>query len=98
MPGAPDQHAASRIPFWVHQIVELLLGALLLLQGARNGEHTAVLVTLGVVLVLLAVCSDGPVGAWPWIGRRLHRVLDLVAAAALAAAPLVLGFDGVIAI
>ena len=28
-------------------------------QGARTGEHTAVLVTLGAVLLLLALCSDG---------------------------------------
>ena len=42
---------------------------------------------LGAVLLLLALCSDGALGAWPWIGRRLHRVLDLVAAGVLAAEP-----------
>src|SRR5829696_2772040 len=87
-----------RIAFWVHQSVEMLLGILLLVQGARTGEHTVVLVTLGVLLLLLALCSDGVLGAWPWIGRRLHRVLDLVLAAVLALSPLVLGLDHLLAI
>jgi hypothetical protein len=86
------------VPFWIHQLVELLLGMLLLVQGARTGEHTAVLVTLGGVLLLLALCSDGALAAWPWIGRRLHRVLDLVAAAVLALSPLALGLDHVLPI
>jgi pyruvate/2-oxoglutarate dehydrogenase complex dihydrolipoamide acyltransferase (E2) component len=76
----------------------MLLGGLLLVEGARTGQHTAVLFGLGGLLLLLALMSDGALGAWPWIGRRLHRVLDLVAAAALAVSPLVLSLDGVLAI
>src|SRR5215212_8517307 len=95
-------HAAGdgggRVPFWMHQLVELLLGMLLLVQGARTGEHTAVLVTLGSLLLLLALCSDGALAAWPWIGRRLHRVLDLLAAVILALSPLALGLDHVLPI
>ena len=91
-------HAGGRIPFWIHQLVELLLGILLLVQGARSGEHTAELVTLGCVLLLLALCTDGAFGAWTWIGRRLHRTLDVVVAAALALSPLVFGFDHALAI
>jgi hypothetical protein len=67
-------------------------------QGARTDEHTAVLVTLGGVLLLLALCSDGALAAWPWIGRRLHRVLDLVAATVLALSPLALGLDHILPI
>src|SRR6478672_9392242 len=95
---AADHAAVGRVPFWIHQLVELLLGMLLLVQGARTGEHTAVLVTLGGVLLLLALCSDGALAAWPWIGRRLHRVLDLVAAAVLALSPLALGLHDVLPI
>ena len=90
MAGAHDHaaaHPSGWVPFWIHQLVELLLGMLLLVQGARTGEHTAVLVTLGGLLLLLALCSDGALAAWPWIGRRLHRVLDFVAAAVLAMVP-----------
>src|SRR3954468_4375872 len=98
MAGAHDHPSAGRVPFWIHQLVELLLGGLLLVEGARTGQHTAVLVSLGAVLLLLALCSDGALGAWTWIGRRLHRVLDLVVAAVLALSPLVLGLDHVLAI
>jgi hypothetical protein len=102
MAGAHDHPSAAsetaRIPFWIHQLVELLLGLLLLVEGARTGEHTVVLVSLGALLLLLALCSDGALGAATWIGRRIHRVLDLVAAAVLAVSPLVLGLDRVLAI
>src|SRR3954471_17973050 len=98
MAGAHDHPSAGRVPFWIHQLVELLLGGLLLIEGARTGQHTAVLVSLGLVLLLLALCSEGALGAWTWIGRRLHRVLDLVAAAVLALSPLVLGLDHVLPI
>ena len=97
MAGSHD-HSVGRVPFWIHQLVELLLGILLLVQGARTGEHTVVLVTLGGLLLVLALCSDGALGAWPWIGRRVHRVLDLVVAAVLAVSPLVFGLDHLLAI
>jgi hypothetical protein len=95
-----DDHADSggRIPFWIHQVVELLLGVLLLVEGARTGEHTVVLATLGALLLVLVLCSDGALGAWPWIGRRLHRVLDFVVAGALAVSPILLGVDQVLAV
>lgn len=98
MAGPHDEHGTGTIPFWVHQVVELLLGLLLLIQGARSEEHTLVLVGLGAGLLVLALCSDGVLGAWPWIGRRLHRVLDLVAALVLAVSPFLLGFDDVFAV
>jgi hypothetical protein len=88
----------GRIPFWIHQLVELLLGVLLLVQGARTGEHTAVLVGLGALLILLALCSDGALGAWTLVNRRVHRVLDLVAVAVLALSPVFLGLDHVLAV
>jgi len=94
----PSAPSAGRVPFWIHQLVELLLGGLLLVEGARTDQHTAVLVSLGAVLLLLALCSAGALGAWTWIGRRLHRVLDLVVAAVLALSPLLLGLDHVLAI
>jgi hypothetical protein len=95
---AADATSGARVPFWIHQLVELLLGSLLLVQGARTGEHTAVLVTLGGLLLLLALCSDGAFGAWRWINRRVHRVLDLIAVAVLALSPLLLGLDHVLPI
>jgi hypothetical protein len=98
MAGERDRSPAGLVPFWAHQLAEMLLGLLLLLEGARTGEHTAVLVGMGGLLLLLALMSDGALGVWPWIGRRLHRVLDFAAAAALAVSPLVLSLDAVLGI
>ena len=98
MAGDHDRAAAGTVPFWAHQLAEMLLGGLLLIQGARTGQHTAVLVGLGGALLLLALMSDGALGAWPWIGRRLHRVLDFTAAAVLAVSPLVLSLSAAVPI
>ncbi len=98
MAGGHEHGTVGRVPFWLHQLVELLLGLLLLVEGARTGEHTVVLVSMGAVLLLLALCSDGALGAWPWIGRRIHRVLDLVVAVGLAVSPVLLDLDRVLAI
>jgi hypothetical protein len=98
MAGERDRSPAGLVPFWAHQLAEMLLGLLLLVEGARTGEHTAVLVGMGGLLLLLALMSDGALGVWSRIGRRLHRVLDFVAAAALAVSPLVLSLDAVLGI
>ena len=96
--GNADKRTKGYVPFWVHQLVELLLALLLMIEGARSEQHTAVLVAFGAAVLLLAFASDGPLGAWPWIGRRLHRVLDFVLAAALAVAPFVLALDRLVAV
>ncbi len=98
MSGDHDRTATGTVPFWAHQLAEMLLGALLLIEGARTGQHTAVLVGLGSALLLLSLLSDGALGAWPWIGRRAHRVLDFAAAAILAVSPIVLSLSSALAI
>jgi hypothetical protein len=98
MAGEHDRVPAGTVPFWAHQLAEMLLGGLLLVEGARTGQHTAVLIGMGSALLLLSLLSDGALGAWPHIGRKLHRMLDFAAAAVLVVSPLVLSLDGVLAI
>src|SRR5436305_6463941 len=98
MAGDHERSGPATVPFWAHQLAEMLLGGLLLIEGARTGQHTAVLVGMGGALLLLSLLSDGALGAWPYIGRRLHRSLDLVAAAILALSPLLLAVDTVLPI
>jgi hypothetical protein len=98
MAGDHDRAAAGAVPFWAHQLAEMLLGVLLLIEGARTGQHTAVLAGMGGGLLALSLLSDGALGAWPWIGRRLHRVLDVAAAAVLAVSPVVLSLSAVLPI
>jgi len=93
-----DEARVGTVPFWAHQLAEMLLGVLLMIEGARTGQHTAVLFSIGIALVVLSLCSDGALGAWPVIGRRAHRVVDIIAAAVLAVSPFVLSLEGVLAI
>ena len=92
-----DPGPGGRIPFWAHQLAELLLGVVLLFEGARNGAHAGVMIA-GIALMLFTLSTDGPLAAWPRLPRRVHRIGDFVFAALLAVSPLLVGFDEVLTI
>jgi uncharacterized membrane protein (DUF441 family) len=83
---------APRLAFWIHQIVEYLLGVLLISQAIQS-EHPEVPVVLGVGVILLAATADGPLAAFHLVPRRLHRVLDVLAIVAIAVATVVFRDD-----
>jgi hypothetical protein len=85
------------VPFWAHQLAELLLGVVLLFEGARSGTHVAVMVA-GGVLLLFTLVTDGPLAAWPRLPRRAHRMGDFAFAALLAISPLLVGAEDALAI
>ena len=87
--SAATERLRGDVPFWMHQVVEMLLGVLVMIEGARDGNHTAVVVSLGATLLLMSLLSDGALGAWTLIGRRLHRAFDALVVGAFAVAPLV---------
>lgn len=63
-------------PFWIHQLVEYIIGLALIAQGMQDPEP--LVPTLAGVLVLVnAAAVRGPLGAFRFIGRRTHRWLDL---------------------
>ena len=80
--------AAGKLPFWIHQLVEYTVALLIASEGARSGKPLVPLIGAGAVLVLGAT-ADGPVAAFRWVPRKVHRVLDLVVAAGLVLAGLV---------
>ncbi len=84
----PVHHHGWRIPFWALQVLELGVAFLLVTQ-AVHVVRGGVLVAGGLVLAVLAVTADGPLGIFRVCGRRLHRTLVLVIAGALAACCLV---------
>src|SRR5215218_3635883 len=63
-------------PFWMHQIVEYLLGFALIAQGVRSATPVLPVVCGGLV-VLNAAITKGPAGAFRIIGRRAHRRVDV---------------------
>lgn len=74
-----------RRPFWAHQMVEYLVG-IVLIAAAIQQPQPAVPALLGLVVILNAAAAKGGAGAFALVGRRLHRQLDLVVMALLLAA------------
>lgn len=71
----------AKRPFWMHQVVEYILGGALVASGLQSATPLVPSVLGGVVMVHSAV-TVGPLGAFRVIRRRLHRVIDPVVLAA----------------
>ena len=87
----PDQPAA-KLPFWIHQIIEYGIGALLVFQAIQSPRPVIPLLA-GLVVVLLAATADGPAGCFRIVPRPFHRILDIVVAVGLIACAVILGSD-----
>jgi hypothetical protein len=68
-------------PFWMHQVVEYILGGALVASGLQSPTPLVPSV-LGGIVMLHAAITVGPVGAFRVLRRRLHRVVDVVVIAA----------------
>jgi hypothetical protein len=64
-------------PFWIHQIVEYLVGIGLISASVQLPDPAAPAL-LGLLIILNAAVAKGSAGAFRLVGRRLHRTLDLV--------------------
>jgi hypothetical protein len=64
-------------PFWMHQIVEYILGIALIMTAVQQPKP-AIPAAMGVVVVLNAAVAIGPAGAFRLVPRPLHKKLDLV--------------------
>ena len=68
--------ASSKRPFWMHQLVEYILGGALIATGLQSPTPLVPTVVGGLVM-LHAALTAGPLGAFRVVGRRLHRVIDV---------------------
>jgi hypothetical protein len=64
-------------PFWLHQFVEYAIGLILVATGLQ-GPEPLVPAIVGLVVLLNAAVTIGPLSAFRLVGRRVHRVVDLV--------------------
>jgi uncharacterized membrane protein YkvI len=64
-------------PFWMHQIVEYLIGMVLIAAAFQSPEPT-VQAVMGLVIIVNAAIARGAAGAFNLVGHKLHRVLDVV--------------------
>ncbi len=71
----------AKRPFWMHQLVEYILGGALVASGLQSTTPLVPAVLGGIVMVHSAI-TIGPLGAFRVIRRRLHRVIDPVVLAA----------------
>lgn len=73
---------AGKRPFWMHQLVEYILGGALVASGLQSPQPL-VPSLLGGLILLHAAVTRGALAAFRLIDRKLHRVLD----------PLVIGLE-----
>jgi hypothetical protein len=75
--GAVVEIERVQRPFWMHQLVEYLIGVVLLALAVQS-LTPALPAALGALVLVNAAIADGGAGAFGLVGRRAHRVLDLV--------------------
>ncbi len=63
-------------PFWIHQMAEYLIGVAIVSQGLQSTQPL-VPVLAGVAVIVNAAVVRGPMSAFRWVTRRLHRWLDV---------------------
>ena len=84
---------SGKLPYWMHQLIEYLLGLLLLFEAARL-KHPLLPAIAGVAIVLLGAMGDAPLSAFRTVRRPVHRTVDLVVGVVLLALGLVLWRSG----
>ena len=67
----------SLLPFWLHQLGEYLIAAVLI-ASAWYSPEPAVQAVLGALVIANAAFADGPAGAFRVIGHTLHKWIDVV--------------------
>jgi hypothetical protein len=68
---------AGKRPFWMHQLVEYILGGALVASGLQS-PTPLVPAALGGLIMLHSAITRGALAAFRVIDRRLHRSLDPV--------------------
>ncbi len=78
---------SGKRPFWMHQLVEYILGGAMVAAGLQSPDPIVPSVVGGVIL-LYGGCTKGALSAFRVLNRRIHRWLDpvMVAVVVFAAA------------
>ncbi len=67
----------NKRPFWMHQLVEYILGGMLVAQGLQSPTPILPALAGGLIMVNAAIVR-GPLAAFRVVSRRQHRTLDIV--------------------
>jgi hypothetical protein len=79
-------------PFWLHQAAEYVVGLALIAQGLQAAEPWLP-GAAGAVIVVNAAIARGPLGAFAFVGRRLHRLFDVIIIVGLLGAAILPGVE-----
>jgi hypothetical protein len=63
-------------PFWIHQMAEYVIGIAIVSQGLQDPDPVVPSV-IGTLVIFNAAIVRGPLGAFKWVGRGLHRWFDV---------------------
>ena len=78
--------------FWLHQIVEYLIAAALILMSAQS-DYPIVTSAFGIGLLINVTITDGPLSAYKIISRQVHRIIDWLYVVALIVGAIALEID-----
>jgi hypothetical protein len=78
--------------FWLHQIVEYLIAAALILMSAQS-NYPIVTSAFGIALLINVTVTDGPLSAYKIISRTVHRIFDWLYVGALIIGSIALDVD-----
>jgi hypothetical protein len=85
------------IPLFAHGMLEYAAGVALIVApfvlGFDSGAATAVAIVSGVVVIVVAASTDGPVSLSNSIPVSVHFLLDFLLAAFFIASPFLFGFS-----
>ncbi|MFM8775354.1 MAG: hypothetical protein ACKOEH_00420, partial [Actinomycetota bacterium] len=77
---------------WLHQIVEYLIAAALILMSAQS-RHSFVVAGDGIARWINGAIADGPRSAYTVVPRNIHRIIDWLFIVALFAGSFLLDVD-----
>ena len=66
----------SKRPFWMHQLVEYILGGSMIAAGLHSPTPRYP-PSIGVIVMLHAAITVAPLGAFRVISRKVHRFVDI---------------------
>jgi hypothetical protein len=64
-------------PFWLHQVVDYILGIVLMAQASEAPKPLVPLI-VGFLVLVNAACVDGPIAAFRGLARKHHRIVDIL--------------------
>jgi hypothetical protein len=84
--------AANGRGFWMHQLVEYGIAGGLIMMSAQSATPLAP-ASMGLAILFNVAVADGPMSAFKWFSRRVHKYIDWAIIVCALAASAILDLD-----